>query len=175
MEEEILANPIISAEFRTYEELASDYAGHELDYLDLVTKEPISMDSATLAFSLSGFMRLSTTLMEKLLGSLNEDETPDLKEILENKGIDLDKSQAQKLRNIIFAFRDCEDEETRGILVRAFQIMTISRQRRRVILNLGESYKEPEEGWLEEDFGGDDSLLETVRSVEDPRWNEQED
>ncbi|MGC8658747.1 MAG: hypothetical protein ACP5U1_06705 [Desulfomonilaceae bacterium] len=175
MEEEILANPIISAEFRTYEELVSDYAGHERDYLNLVTKDPASMDSATLAFSLSGFMRLSSTLMEKLLGTLNDDETPALQDILETKGIDLDKSQAQKLRGIIFAFRDSEDEETRGILVRAFQIMTIARQRRRVTLNLGESYKEPEEGWLEEDFGGDDSLMETVKSIEDPRWSEQED
>ena len=67
------------------------------------------------------------------------------------------------------------DEETRDVLVKALQIMTITRQRRRVTLNLGESYKAPDEGWLEEDFGGDEGILETVKAVEDPRWNQQED
>ncbi|MGC8603970.1 MAG: hypothetical protein ACP5VS_09805 [Desulfomonilaceae bacterium] len=175
MEEEILANPIISAEYRTFEELVSENAGHEIDYLDLIAKDPRSMDSATLAFSLNSFLRLSGNLMETLLGSLNNDETPDIREILDARGIDLDKSHAHKLRDIIFKFRDSEDEETREKLVKALQIMAILRQRSRVSLNLGESYKPPDEGWLEEDFGGDEGILETVRAVEDPRWNEQED
>ncbi len=59
MEEEILVNPEISAEFRTFEELVSENTGNELEYLNLVEKDPIAMDSATLAFSLSRFMRLS--------------------------------------------------------------------------------------------------------------------
>jgi len=175
MEEEILANPNISEEYRTFEELVSENTGHELDYLDLVAKDPSSMDAATLAFSMNNLIRLSGSLMEKLLVSLNQDDAPNLKEILETKGIDLDKKQASKLKNIIFAFRDSNDEETRDVLVKALQIMTITRQRRRVTLNLGESYKAPDEGWLEEDFGGDEGILETIKSVEDPRWNEQED
>ncbi len=175
MEEEIVANPNISAEYSTFEELVSENTGHELDYLDLVTKDPSSMDAATLAFSMNNLIRLSGSLVEKLLVSLNQDNAPNLKEILETKGIDLDKTQAPKLKNIIFAFRDSKDEETRDVLVKALQIMTITRQRRRVTLNLGESYKAPDEGWLEEDFGGDEGILETIKAVEDPRWNEQED
>ena len=59
--------------------------------------------------------------------------------------------------------------------VKALQIMTNVRQRRRITLNLGESYRAPDEGWLDEDFGGDEGILETVKAVEDPRWNQQED
>ncbi len=175
MEEEILANPDISAEFRTFEEFALENSGHELDYLDLVSKDPSAMDAATLSFALNSLVRLSGPLMIKLLESLNQDNLPDLKEIIETKGIDLDKKHASELKKIIFAFRDSSDEETRGNLVKALQIMTIFRQRRRVTLNLGESYKAPDEGWLDEDFGGDEGILETVRAIEDPRWNQQED
>lgn len=174
MEEEILVNPEISAEFRTFEELVSENTGNELEYLNLVEKDPVAMDSATLAFSLSRFMRLSRKLMDNLLGSLNQDDAPDLNDILEIKGIDLDKTNAGKLRNIIFAFRDTPNEEARGALVKALQIMTITRERRRVTLNLGEAYKDPEEGWLAEDFGDDEGALEMVRAIEDPRWNEEE-
>lgn len=175
MEEEILANPDISAEFRTFEELVFENSGHEVDYLNLVSKDPSIMDVATLSFAMSSLMRLSGPLMEKLLESLSQDDLPDLKEILEIKGIDLDKKHASKLKNIIFTFRDSNDEETRGKLVKALQIMTIVRQRRRIALNLGESYRAPDEGWLDEDFGGDEGILETVKAVEDPRWNQQED
>ena len=175
MEEEILAIPDISAEFRTFEELLLENSGHELEYLDLVSKDPSVMDSATLSFAINSLVRLSGPLMEKLVESLNQDDLPDLKEIIETKGIDLDKKHASKLKKIIFAFRDSSDEETRGNFVKALQILTIVRQRRRVTLNLGESYRAPDEGWLDEDFGGDEGILETVKAVEDPRWNQQED
>ena len=70
MEEEILANPDISAEFRTFEELVFENSGHEVDYLNLVSKDPSIMDVATLSFAMSSLMRLSGPLMEKLLESL---------------------------------------------------------------------------------------------------------
>lgn len=175
MEDEILVNPDISAEYSTFEELVSENTGNELDYLDLVAKDPQSMDAATLAFSLSRFMRLSGPLMEKLLVSLSQDDSPDLKDIFQTKGIELDKTQATKLRNIFLAFRDSQDEEASATLVRALQIVTIVRQRRRVTLNLGESFRVPDEGWLEEDFGGDEIALEMVKSIEDPQWIQQED
>ncbi len=100
---------------------------------------------------------------------------PSLESILATKGIQLDKARAEILRNVIFAFRDSTDEEGRSVLIRALQLMAISRERRRVILNLGESYSPPDEGWTEEDFGGDDSMLETVRAIEDPRWVTEEE
>ncbi len=175
MEEEILVNPEISAIYETFEELMAENSGHELDYLELVSLDPLSMDTATLAFSLSRFVRMSGPLMEKLLLTLGEDDSPGLKEIFESKGLELDKNQAQKLRNIIFSFRDSEDGEAGSNLVKALQLMTISRQRRRVTLNLGESYKAPDEGWIEEDFGGDENAREMVRSIEDPHWDEREE
>ncbi len=175
MEEEILVNPEISAIYETFEELMAENSGHELDYLELVSLDPLSMDTATLAFSLSRFIRMSGPLMEKLLLTLAEDDSPGLREIFESKGLELDKNQAEKLRNIIFSFRDSEDGEAGSNLVKALQLMTISRQRRRVTLNLGESYKAPDEGWIEEDFGGDESAREMVRSIEDPHWDEREE
>jgi hypothetical protein len=48
--------------------------------------------------------------------------------------------------------------------------MTISRERGKVVLNFDESYTPPDEGWTAEDFGNDDTMLETVRSIEDPHW-----
>ena len=48
--------------------------------------------------------------------------------------------------------------------------MTISREKAKVNLRITESYAPPEEGWTSEDFGGDESLLQTVRSIEDPHW-----
>jgi hypothetical protein len=113
--------------------------------------------------------------MDVLLKTVDGDVTPDLPGILATKGIQLDKNRAAGLREVIFAFRDSADEETKLNLIKALQILTISRERRRVILNLGESYRAPEEGWTDEDFGGDDSLLEAVRAVEDPRWKETEE
>ncbi|MFH0960158.1 MAG: hypothetical protein V1897_15805 [Pseudomonadota bacterium] len=175
MEEEILVNPDISAEYRTFEELVAENSGHELDYLELVSRDPLSMDSATLAFSLSRFMRLSGPLMEKLLLSLGEEDSPGLKEIFQSKGVELDKNQAQKLRNIFISFRDSKDSEAGLNLVKALQVMTIARQRQRVTLNLGESYKTPNEGWIEEDFGGDEGAREMVRAIEDPHWDEREE
>ena len=175
MEEEILVNPEISIEYTTFEELVAENSGHELDYLELVSRDPLSMDTATLAFSLNRFIRMSGPLMEKLLLTLDEDDPPGLKEIFESKGLELDKNQAQRLRNIIFSFRDSDEGEASFNLVKALQVMTIARQRRRVILNLGESYKTPNEGWIEEDFDGDEGASEMVRSIEDPHWHEREE
>jgi len=59
-------------------------------------------------------------------------------------------------------------------MVKALQLMTIGRERRRVMLSFGETYAPPNEGWLPEDFGGDDTTYETIRSIEDPRWMESE-
>lgn len=175
MEEEILVIPEISAEYRTFEELITENSGHELEYLELVSKDPVSMDAATLAFSLSRFLRMSGPLMEKLLLTLGEDDPPELMEILKTKGLELDRNQAEKLRHIVVSFKDSEDGEAGPNLVRALQIITIARQRPRVILNLGESYKAPNEGWLEEDFGGDEGAWEMVKSIEDPRWDQREE
>ena len=82
MEEEILVIPEISVEYRTFEELITENSGHELEYLELVSKDPLSIDAATLAFSLSRFLRMSGPLMETLLLTLGEDDPPELMEIL---------------------------------------------------------------------------------------------
>jgi hypothetical protein len=176
LDDEIPVSPEISEEFTSFEEFCSENTGRELQYLEVVGKSPLEMDAVTLAFSMRHLVRLSRGLMDMLLGSLNDDSVPLLENILAAKGLQLDKTHAPILRDVIFAFRDSsEKEETSSILVRAFQLMTISRERRRVVLNLGESYAPPDEGWTQEDFGGDDSMLETVRSIEDPRWTTAEE
>jgi hypothetical protein len=110
---------------------------------------------------------MSKEVMEALLKSSADDRPPSLRTLLATKGIQLDKSQASRLRDVIFSFRDSSDEQRSSLIVRAFQLMTMVRQRNRVVLSLGESYTVPDEGeWTAEDFGGDESLLETVRSVE---------
>lgn len=174
IEEEIIVGPELSEEFKSLEEFCSENSGRELDYLDVVATNPLQMDSLTLAFSMRHFLRLSRSLTDLLVNSLNGDTAPSLSEILVTKGIDLDKSQAQRLRQIIFAFRDSNDDESAANIVRAFQLMTINRERRRLMLSLGETYAPPDEGWLPEDFGGDDTAYETIRSIEDPRWMESE-
>ncbi len=173
--DEILVSPELSEEFRTFEEFCSENAGRELAYLEVVTQSPRDMDPVTLAFSMRHLIRMSRPLMDLLLESLNNDSSPSLQTILDSKGIQLDKTHAPELRNIIFAFRDTADEETNLNLVKAFQLMIISRERRKVVLNLGESYAPPDEGWTPEDFGGDDSMLEAVRQIEDPRWTDSEE
>jgi len=173
-EEEIIVSPELSEEFKSLEEFCSENSGRELDYLGVVESNPLQMDSLTLAFSMRHFLRLSRNLMNLLVNSLNGDTAPTLKEVLATKGIDLDKSQAARLRQIIFAFRDSVDDEIAANMVKALQLMTISRERRRVMLSLGETYAPPDEGWLPEDFGGDDTTYETIRSIEDPRWMERE-
>jgi hypothetical protein len=174
-EDEILVSPELSQEFRLFEEFCEENTGQELTYLEVVQRNPLEMDAVTLAFCLRHLIRLSRGLMDVLLKTVDGDLTPDLPSILATKGIQLDKNRAAGLREVIFAFRDSADEETKLNLIKALQILTISRERRRVILNLGESYRAPEEGWTDEDFGGDDSLLEAVRAVEDPRWKETEE
>jgi hypothetical protein len=174
-QQEIHANPEISLDYKTFEEFCSENSGTEMAYLEVVAKNPLEMDAVTIAFSMRHLLRLSTGVIDQLLVSLPHDEAPELSAILATKGIHLDKTHAGSLRDVIFAFRNCEDVERQVPFVKALQLMTISRERRRVVLNLGESYNPPDEGWTEEDFGGDDSLLQTVRSIEDPRWNRDEE
>jgi len=173
-EEDIIVSPELSEEFKSLEEFCSENSGRELDYLDVVAASPLQMDSLTLAFSMRHFLRLSRSLTDLLANSLNGETAPSLSEILATKGIDLDKSQAARLRHIIFAFRDSADDEVVANMVKALQLMTIGRERRRVMLSFGETYAPPNEGWLPEDFGGDDTTYETIRSIEDPRWMESE-
>jgi len=176
MDDEITVSPEISEDFQNFSEFCAENTGREANYLDVVGKNPLEMDAVTMAFSMRHLVRLSKDLLEMLLQSLQEDSMPpSLASILATKGIQLDKAHAATLREVIFAFRDNHDEESSSVLVRAFQLMAISRERRRIILNLGESYAPPDEGWTEEDFGGDDSMLETVRAVEDPRWVTEEE
>ncbi|MBI4964256.1 MAG: hypothetical protein HY913_13340 [Desulfomonile tiedjei] len=174
-DDEILVSPELSQDFSLFEEFCEENAGQELAYLEVVQRNPLEMDAITLAFCLRHLIRLSRGLMDVLSKTLDGDSTPDLSTILALKGIELDKTRAAGLREVIFAFRDSADEDIRLNFTKALQILTISRERRRVALNLGESYRPPEEGWTEEDFGGDDSLLETVRAVEDPQWKETEE
>lgn len=173
-EEEIVVCPELSEEFKSFEEFSSDNSGNELLYFDVVAKNPLEMDAVTLAFSMRNLLRLSRPLMDILLKSLNGDCQPTLTEILACKGIELSKSKASSLRQIFHAFSECPDDPGDNALVKALQLMTIARERKNVILNLGETYNPPDEGWTPEDFGGDDSMMEAVRSVEDPRWNPEE-
>ncbi len=166
LDDEIVASPEVSEEFEHFEEFCAENTGQELAYLQMVKSNPLEMDPVTLAFSMRHRVRLSQRLMEMLLNSLDSEPPPNLHTILGVQGIDLDKSYSQDLRGIIFSFRDCPDEERQFLLVRALQLMTIARHRTRVVLNLGESYNPPDEGWTLEDLGGDESALETVRSVE---------
>jgi hypothetical protein len=174
-DDEIQVNPELSQDFKYFEEFCSENTGQELAYLEMVGANPLEMDPVTLAFSMRHLLRLSSGLMNKMLASLPDDLPPDLDSVLAFKGIDLDKTHATRLREIIFSFRDCPDQETSCKLVRALQLMTIGRMRRKVVLNLGEAYAPPEEGWTLEDFGGDEWMLETVRSVEDPRSKTSEE
>lgn len=170
LDEEIVVSPELSQDFQSFEEFCAENSGRELAYLELVAKNPLDMDAVTLAFSMRHLVRLSRDLMDMLLNSIKDESAPGLPEILTLRGIQLDRSRSADLRNVIFAFRDCQAPEFTDNLVRALQLMTISRERKRVVLNLGESYAPPEEGWTQEDFGGDDSMLETVRAIEDPHW-----
>ncbi len=166
-EQEFRVGPELSIEFRAYEEFCAENSGRELAYLEMVGANPLEMDPITLAFSMRHLVRMSKEVMETLLKSSADDRPPSLRTLLATKGIQLDKSQASRLRDVIFSFRDCSDEQRSSLIVRAFQLMTMVRQRNRVVLSLGESYTVPDEGgWTAEDFGGDESLLETVRSVE---------
>ena len=57
-----------------------------------------------------------------LLGSLNDDSAPSLEQVLAVKGLQLDKSHAPILREVIFSFRDAPDKETSSNLVRALPV-----------------------------------------------------
>jgi hypothetical protein len=163
---EIIAGPEISEEFMQLEEFCTENVGQELAYLQLVSSNPLEMDPVTLAFCMRHLVRLSGELMDLILKSLDSDPPPDLSTVLKAKGIQLDKARAGNLRDIFFAFRDATDPEQSSKIVRALQLMTMGRERHRVVLSLGESYTPPEEGWTLEDFGGDELAMEAVRSVE---------
>jgi hypothetical protein len=169
-EEKIPVSPELLEEFQLFEEFCSENSGRELAYFQMVEAGPLEMDTTTLAFCMRHLVRLTRELMDLLLKSLNDDEPPELQTILAVKGIQLDKAKADAVRSVIFAFRDHSDREVSSRLVRALQLMTISREKAKVNLRITESYAPPEEGWTSEDFGGDESLLQTVRSIEDPHW-----
>ncbi len=170
LDEEIVIGPELSHDFQSLEELYAENSGQELQYLEIVGRNPLEMDAVTLAFSLTQFLHLSQELMDTLLKSMSDDSEPDLKTVLGVHGIQLDKKNAHTLRQVIFAYRDSEESDQQRNLVRALELMTILRQRKRVVLNFEESYAAPEDSWTSEDFGGDDTLLETVRAIEDPYW-----
>jgi hypothetical protein len=169
-DEEIVVGPELSHDFQTFEELCAENTGQEVTYLEMVSRNPLEIDPVTLAFSLTHFIRLSRELLDTLLASMSDESEPELKTVLATQGIQLDKKHAHSLRSVIFAFRDSEEPERAGNLVRALQLMTILRERKRVTLDLEESYAAPDDTWTSEDFGGDETLLETVRAIEDPRW-----
>jgi hypothetical protein len=174
-DDEIVVCPEISQDFKTYEEFCTENTGRESMYLEVVARNPLQIDPVTLAFSMQRFVRLSQELLDILMLGLDGEKAPCLEGILDKKGIQLDKSQAGFIRNIIFSFRDSEEEETKTGLVRALQLLAISRDKRRVVLTLEESYNPPYEGWTAEDFGGDDLAFNEVRSIEDPRWHKEEE
>ena len=169
-DEEIVVGPELSHDFQNFEELCAENTGREVTYLEMVSRNPLEIDAVTLAFSLTHFIRLSRDLMDALLASMRDESELEVKTLLAMQGIQLDKKHAQTSRQVIFAFRDSEEPERAGNLVKALQLMTILRERKRVTLNLEESYTAPDDSWLSEDFGGDDTLLETVRAIEDPHW-----
>jgi hypothetical protein len=175
MDEEIVVGPELSQEFSNFQEFCAENTGQELLYFEVVQRTPLQMDPLTLAFSMRHLVRLSRPLMDLLLQSLDGESEPALAAILATKGIQLDKTHAAALRDIVFSFRDAEEGEPQSSLVKAFQLMTISRNLPTVVLSLDESYQPPEEGWTAEDFGDDDSLYETVRSIEDPYWIKTEE
>lgn len=174
-EDNIGLPPDISLEYVSFEEFCSENIGRELLYLGLVEENPLDMDTITIAFSIRHLVRLSKPLRDKLLECAVTEEQPGVKALLALKGIELDKNQAQALRTIIFAYRDSGDEEIENRLVRALQLLAVSRERERVILNAGETYRPPDEGWSEEDFDGDEYGLATVRSIEDSDWRRSEE
>lgn len=175
IDDEIVINPELSAEFRSFEEFCDENSGSEKMYLELIAQNPTVMDSVTIAFCMRRLVKLSKEFAEKVLVSVKDDEIPDLKELLATKGIQLDKNHSGKLREIVFAFRDAEDEQTRAELSKALTLITLTREKKRVVFNVGESYKPPDEGWLAEDFDGDETAYEMVRAVENPQWSGEEE
>lgn len=175
MGNEIVVNPELSSDFRSFEEFCDENSGSESLYLELIAKNPTVMDSVTLAFCMRRLVRLSRGFMDKVLDSIKDDSIADLKELLDTKGIQLDKNHSEKLREIVFAFRDSDDDQKRMELAKALTLITLTREKKRVIFNVGESYKPPDEGWLEEDFSGDDTAYEMVRAIENPHWTGEEE
>ncbi len=171
----ISVDPLLSEEFVSFEEFCTENAGRELSYFEMVIGNPLEMDSMTLAFTMKHMLRFSRELQDLLLKSLDGGSTPDLPAILGIKGIQLDKNYATSVRDVIFAFRECSDPDTSCKLVRALQLMTMTRERQKVKLNLSESYLPPDEGWTSEDYGDDENVMAAVRSVEDTHWTETEE
>lgn len=175
IDDEIVINPELSAEFRSFEEFCDENSGSEKMYLELIANNPTVMDSVTIAFCMRRLLKLSREFMDKVFSAVKDDNLPDLKELLATKGIRLDKNYSEKLRDIVFAFRDSHDEQIRAELAKAFTLITLTREKNRIVFNLGESYRPPEEGWLTEDFDGDETAYEMVRAVENPHWSSEEE
>lgn len=171
----ISVDPGLSEEFVSFEEFCVENAGRELSYFEMVTRNPLEMDSVTLAFTMKHMLRFSRDLLDLLLKSLDGGSPPELPVILGIKGIQLDKTHASSLRDVIFAFRACADPDTSCKLVRALQLMTITRERQKVSLNLTESYNPPDEGWTSEDYGDDENVMAAIQSIEDTHWTETEE
>lgn len=175
IDDEIVINPELSSDFMSFEEFCDENSGSESLYLELIAKNPTVMDSITLAFCMRRLVKLSRQFMDLVLDSVKQDAIPELKDLLDTKGIQLDKNHSTKLRDIVFAFRDSDDDQTRNEFSKALILITLTRERKRVTFNVGESYRPPDEGWLPEDFDGDDTAYEMVRAIENPQWNSEEE
>ena len=79
LDEEIAIGPELSHDFQNFEELYAENSGQELQYLEIVGRNPLEIDPVTLAFSLTQFLRLSPELMDMLLMSMSGDSEPELK------------------------------------------------------------------------------------------------
>lgn len=174
-EETIKIPPEVSIEYASFEEFCSENTGRELTYLSLVKENPLEMDTVTIAFSIRHLVRLSKPLRDKLLEAVIQDDYLDMKTVLSIKGVELDKNHAEDVRKIIFAFRDSLEPSIETKLVKALQLLSISRDRDRVILNCPETYRPPDEGWTDEDFDGNEYGLATVRTIEDSGWGRSEE
>ncbi|MGD9819312.1 MAG: hypothetical protein AB7V04_11510 [Desulfomonilaceae bacterium] len=174
-DQEIVVNPELSSEFRSFEEFCDENSGSEGIYLDLIAKNPTVMDAVTLAFCMRHLVKLSQEFMTKAFASIKNDNIADLRELLDTKGIQLDKKHSDKLRKIVFAFRDTDDDQIKSELARAFTLIAFTRARKNLVLNIGESYRPPDEGWIDEDFDGNESAFEMVRAIEDPHWSGDEE
>lgn len=125
LDDEIVAGPEVSEEFARFEEFCAENTGREFAYLQMVKSSPLEMDAVTLAFCMRHLVRMSDGLTDMLLSTLDNDPPPELHTVLDAHGIQLDKSQAEDLRRIIFSFRDSPDGECQLPFVRALQLITM--------------------------------------------------
>ena len=59
IDDEIVINPELSADFRSFEEFCDENSGSEKMYLELIAKNPTVMDSVTIAFCIRRLVKLS--------------------------------------------------------------------------------------------------------------------